>query len=387
MKVFLLSNNAPPTLDGVGDYSFFLLKSLLKRNIKGGIITRKRTDESDAIGKDDTEIEILRIVNNWNWYSIITVCKTLKRRRVIILGIQYVPYGYSRYGVPFEFLILPIIFKWYKIPYFVTFHEVALRTQGDFKQIIVSILQKGIANYLHFFSKFSITSINLYKSYFSVGKKKLHIIPIGANLEQSLDSYNNKQVKENRSFTLVTFGANPVKAELLIDSLYLLNNLKNEQVEFKMIFIGGFPDEWVEKCKKKSQKYAIQDKITFTGYVSNTDIYKYLSLGDLYIGLYNLQNGQGGVSAKSGSIMSAFSAGLPIIATQGDMTDKNLFKHQENIFLIKDLEIETIAKSVLKVTSDIELYSRLKNGSIQTYRNYVNWGDISKKYYDLLNPQ
>jgi len=372
----------------IGDYTYHISKELSKNKIDVYVLTS--SDEKVIKEIKGYNVKILPLIKRWGFLGIYKIIKEIEMINPDSIFLQYVPYMYNYYGIPIWICFLGFILRIKNFKFNITFHEVAIRFDiKKPKYLGIAIFQRIIAYLLCIFSKRIITSIEYYKRILNIlnlFSKKISIIPVGPNiLPIKLDEDEIKKIKDriapDKELVISMFGQNPKKNELLIP----VTKIFSEQgLKIKFLFIGNFSPHWINNLKEKGKELGITEFLYFTGYLPPDEVYKYLSVSDLFISLEDLdKRGWGGVSTKSGSIAAAYAAGLPIIGTKGDMTD-NFFKNLENILLIEKLEVDEIVNAIKKLIFDRELYNRLKYFSKKTYEKELKWEIIAKKYISLI---
>jgi len=390
MKLLIISRWFPSVFfGGISEHTYHLSKVLSENKIDVHVLTFSSEKIVKEI-KGYNNVKILPLIKKWGFLGIFKIKKEIERINPDSILLQYEPYMYNYYGIPIWLCFLAFILRIKNFKFNIIFHEVAIRFDiRKPKYFGIAILQRIIAYLLCIFSKRIITSIQHYKkmlNIFNLFSKKIFIIPVPPNiLPIELDKNEIKEIKNkiapNKEFIISTFGQDIRTYYLLLPVIKILSN---EKLKIKFLFIGKLPSDWINNFKEKAKEMGILHLLHFTGYLNSEEVYKYLSVSDLYISLdYVDERGWGGTSIKRTSLSAAYAAGLPIIGTKGDMTD-DFFKNLENIFLIKKLEVDEIVNAIKKIIIDKELYNRLKYFSKKTYEEKLNWKIIGEKYMSVI---
>ncbi len=376
MKILFLTDKLYPCFDGIGDYTYLLAKEFAEEGHEVAVICTNQKKISDFDYEKEAGIKVFSSIDSWSWKNFSTIYKTIKSQSPDFLFLQYNPYGFSHYGIPFIIPSILLLLKLNGIKLCTTFHELAIRFNPlTIKTFIIGFLQRIICNSIHILSNRSITSIELYSEYIYVFKNKLKLIPIGCNIDDGRIPHKGKT--EIQEPTLTYFGSNP---RGLFAVPEILKKLKDFGFQANFLFIGKFKKKVMDEIVGKAKEYGLESKIRFTGYLSATEAMEHLRKATIYLGL--LENE--GITLKSGSVAAAFCAGLPVIATQGDMTDEYFFKHNQNCILV-DNNAEEIAGEIIKLKSDSNKLKDLAKASRKSYDQHLSWNSIYNQYCKHLN--
>jgi glycosyltransferase involved in cell wall biosynthesis len=378
MKVLFITKNFPPKVCGVGDYTYLLSSQFSLDNHDVFVMTETELEENG-----NSKFPQKRIVTSFNIKNILSGINKVKPDYIIF---QYVPYSFSKFGTPFWLIVLflSIRAKGYKIA--TTFHEVALRRRfSKTKTLPVQVFQRVIATSLTILSNRNITSMDYFVRELSFFKKDVKKIPIGSNinvnnLSDDIITDFRKVIGSSEEFILTSFGNH--EHEKLVD---VLNLLTQSGQLVKLVLLGNLPERILVPLKKKIESLNLTERVVLTGYLPEKEIFLYLKCTDLYVMLEIVNKyGEGGISSKSGSLAAAFSAGLPILGTKGDLTDEQLYRDNDNIFLVSDYSAESIGERVISIINDKKLRRSVGENSYLTYTKTLSWNSIYKSYQKAL---
>jgi len=339
MNLLYIVNHLPPKIDGVGDYTSRLLDSLRlsSTNIQLYIATKNNSEITDFT-PHNAKIFQFRTWSVGTWLSIFN---TLRKEKINVLHLQYVPYSFNKYGTP---LLLPIALLLLRLltntRIITTFHEVRIKREFR-KNIIVSILQGIIAKYIYIACHETITSNLFYKNL--IWKNgRTEILPIGSNITpMSLDIEKNKIIPSANKFVIVSFGSGIKSYKIILESVALLTT-KINNIELK--FIGNINAEELKNIHNLAKDLNIEKLLKITGYLPSEHVYIELLKANVYLMFEDIYKPSSwkGLSFKSGTFAAALSAGLPVIAFKGELTDRILSDLSfitfvsENIYKIKN---------------------------------------------------
>jgi len=378
-RISFIVNNFPPIIDGVGDYTYRLLEILYNRHPENRYYIITKATISIEIRQKFKNV-IFYKVDNWDIKTYLKILKFLKTEEVNILHLQYVPYSFDKYGIPFLlslFLLFARLFRNCKLV--VTFHEVRIKREFR-KNIVISILQGLIAKAIYLASHKTITSNNFYRNLiWKNGTTK--IIPIGSNITPFV--INSAINKSHQNFVITSFGSGIKSYKIILEAIALLKKVI-DNIELK--FIGNIKETELYHINKLAKELGIKNLLNITGYLPSEQVYEELVKSDVYLMLEDIYKPSSwkGISHKSGTFAAALSAGLPIIAFEGELTDKDLTK-LPFIYYSKP-NTYNITKQLIELSSlSITQQGHLKNEILSYYQSYLDWQVIFEDNHNLYH--
>lgn len=359
-SLVIITNNFPPIIDGVGDYSFHLYQKLKEASkTPVYVVCRKKKEIDNFIYENGLQSDIFPIIEDWdinNCKKVINHLKVLKCKKILI---QYVPYSYSRKGIPYIIVYLFFLLKLNRIETGIFFHEVAVRLyRTSTIKSLLSINQLLIAQCLYWLSKYKMTSIR-FNAKQLIGESIL--IPIPSNFERQ--GIVGKQFISTK-LVIACFAnrINDFYASLIKEIL--------DQFDCDLVLLGKMSDPNPSLIELKQ----IRGRIKFTGSISNSEMIEWFQKTDIFLHLENVDRiNRGGASLKNGSLSTAFAFGVPVISTKGDMTD--LLLKESNLILYPD-DTASLADWIRKLRYLVENNSVRKSMSISVkefYQKRVCW--------------
>ena len=373
-KHFLfVTNLLPPACDGVGDHTFFIAKALHRAGHTVSILTRQQPiDESITVFARVFRVEAW--MGKLYKEKILGCIVTAKPDWVIV---QYVPYSFDRIGLPFFLPGLVQQIGKLGIPVAVWFHEIAIRYQFSFKYAAIAFGQRWIAHHLASRAKSVITSIDLYAGMLWRHRKKLALIPSGANLDlegcsRATTRFIREEIAPGTDQLIVVFGKRDIRFFLTV-----FWQLQSEFPRLGLLLIG---DHFREQLSDP-----LPSGIFVHSYVPAQNLCSLLSLADIgFLPDPVNEKGQGGTSNKSGSLAALFAAGLPVIGVKGDMNNQ-LLVHGENIWLI-DMSTATSIFEGFKLVLESRLgREKISEKTRAFYAQYLDWKILAKRLDQILN--
>ncbi|MES2648294.1 MAG: glycosyltransferase family 4 protein [Bacteroidota bacterium] len=395
MTVLIITPNYTPAICGVGDHTAHLQRELTATGNKVLLLTG--TPGQDNINSFS--------VAAFDGTMLPTLRKLITKHQVDRILWQYVPYSYQTKGLPFWWPLLMLRLRQKGLKQVIFFHEVSIRLWGyGVKRLVLAFLQRVIANSAAIAANRTITSIQLFRSYFVFNKPE--IVPISANVVSSNWSVvSGVRVSKKVSDAPIAIGRSVVNHEGAsgvvsktmrgdgvggestifcfanrADSA-LLEALKNinRQVPVKLV-LGGM----IQQAKKKEliawiSEFDLETVIYFTGTVDAERLANYVASASVFIQPQIVERGnEGGVSAKNGTIMAAMSIGKAIVTCPGDMTDPRLFRDGENMLLMPYGDAVGYEQALLALLTDKPLANELGEAAATTYQEYCSWEVTSK---------
>ncbi|MEN0047983.1 MAG: glycosyltransferase family 4 protein [Bacteroidota bacterium] len=367
MKVVFISNNLPPAVDGVGDYTYFIAEQFVEHGHEVHVICSD-SKEIDVTQMED--ISVYPIVDKWDRLGIDKAIKCIQEIQPDWVSLQYVPYSFSPKGQPWAMIHFAKQVRKLGVPLSTTFHEVCIRYEP--RQFSRALSQRIIARALARHSQKNITSIDFYVFYLKQWTKEVRMIQIGSNIPAIYTPEEDQKelrqsITSDGEFLIATFGKRDHVA-----LLNLFEQLVSIRPNTKLLICGKTP-----KIKIKEQ---LKSNIHSTGYLSREGVFQYLKCSDLFL---QFSMGKGGVCNKSGSLAAAFAAGLPIVGNKGDMTNQSLVESGAVIFAPKkgranlDALLEIIDNPVLleQQAERAELY----------HERFLDWRTIYEEYIEYWN--
>ena len=375
---FIVANNLPPVIDGVGHYSYNLYQQLKLNNINVKILTNRKSTGSIYLSNPDI-IELG--IDTWNWSGCWKLFKIVRNRKPKWLLIQYVPYSFSKNGFPLCITFYLILLRLSNTKILISFHEVSVRFFDDgLKSFFTAFLQRLLAYALCFISTRILTSNKYYASLLYPFKAR--IIPIPSNFEQLINTRIIKDDECNNRI-VITSTANRCY-ETFFEIISLLT--KENANEFVINITGRADKSDLSRIDNLTKKYNLNNTIICKVNLIEKEYCSILTCTDIFLHLeYVSAKGSGGVSAKSGVLSTAMAFGLPIVATCGDMTDKLIFKNKENLLFVPYDNPIKAANDIQILIKNISVRKELSKGARNTYITHVQWSKSIEYYLSVLN--
>lgn len=352
MRVAILTNRLPPTLDGVGDYSNHLANELQRNGHDVSVICKRESAIQQAVKNGRFDVPVSATIPEWNWLAIRPLLQFFAYHKPEWLLVQYVPNSFQRWAMPIWLPILLWLAKRKGIRISITFHEVYIRlAYWPVKYWFVAIVQRLVCSMLTRLATVLITSIDIYADMLNRHTDKpIHLIPIPSNIlpipvtNAELMQLRQTRIAPNAEPVLCTFG---LRNQDMI--LRVLDKIVNTHPTVRLLICGRLNLATTQTIYNR-----LKDRILVTGFMNAPDVYRHLRASDVFI-LPDLVNkfGQGGTCNKSTALAAALAAGLPVVGTKGDMNNA-LLQRTPGLSLHHCQSESSIAESLLKQISNTD---------------------------------
>jgi glycosyltransferase involved in cell wall biosynthesis len=364
--------------DGVADYSKVLYQQMKKKGVEVAVLTKNVSTVKD---KHDHSTDIFTLISDWGLTDWIAVIRLINKREIRSILVQYVPYSFSRSGMPVKFVLLMAFLRLYGIRIHTNFHEVAVRfKKAGLLQKFRAVVQKTLAYWLCFSSKTIQTSNQFYASL--LRPFKITVIPVPSNFEFHL--VGNQNLKVSKSGTLhLAINANRCN-DYFFKALDIYK--KNCKSEFQVWVLGRAYSDDIIYIKEKASYYKLESNLLFMLNLRTEDYLQALKNATIFIQLENVEyNNAGGVSSKSGTTATAMQLGLPVISTKGDMTDDTYFKDEFNISFVLQDDPHSLVSKIQSLEQNRQTRISMGQQAQHYYWKFFSWDHTLNHYLALIS--
>lgn len=369
MKILFITNNFPPLVDGVGDYTYNIAKQFVEHNHEVYIICRN----NPQINMNVLGMTILPIIDEWDCNCYKPIIKFIKEKTIDVVSLQYVPHGFHPKGLPFPLIKLTKEIKKCNTKLFTFFHEVSIeKEKGNIKRMILSMLMQHISKRVIENSDYVATSIEYYKNMILrlvPNKKKIPLIPIASNIPQTKLSKEEllalkKDLAPNNETIISFFGIRNIQT-----SINVISELRDKGYKLKILLIGK-----IHNLLKNLPNDTIK-----TGILNTEEIDNFFKVSDIFI---LPQDNIYGCSFKSGSLVTGLRDALPVITTKGKMTP-TILEDKKNILFTNFENQDEIKKAILFLLNNQNTVFNIGKEAQNIVKNF-SWEETYKKYNNIL---
>jgi len=312
MKLLFICDNFPPIVDGVGDYTSHLSNQLAQRGHAVSVICSRKEEIVQYAGTQ-TAVRVLPAVTRWNRQAIAPIMALAGEIQPDWVILQYVPYSYDYYGIPFwlRSLASGLKARGYKLA--VTCHEIFIDLElAKAKYWPVAISQRLIAFSLVGLADKVVVSIERTQRQLGRYRRKVTRIPIGSNIvpvpvtDDQVQALR-RELAPQGEFLFVSFGIRDQEAALRI-----LADLTKAGHPARLVLLGKLRPEQRQATEQLIATLGLEGRVTLTGYLDNDQLFRVLRSGDAFM---LLEEKRGGLTTKSGSLAAAYAAAVGLAAT------------------------------------------------------------------------
>ncbi len=214
-------------------------------------------------------------------------------------------------------------------------------------------------------------TLNLYKRHYQdlLKDKILEAIPPGIDTE----IFNYVPPNKN-CFEIMTAGylVRRKGIQYLIEAMPIILREVRE-ARLRIVGDGPFKIELMKLVKKLS----LDNKIRFEGLVRRSELAKHYANCAVYV--------QPSLSDTfPTTIREAMSIGRPVVATKVGFVEEHIIDGV-NGFLVPKMNVEEIAKKVLKILSDEDLRLKMSIKAREYAESNLDWGKIGQQWYNMYH--
>lgn len=380
MKTLLISNNFPPIIDGVGDYTFHLFNHLNKKEITTKVVCNNKEEIRRFVKQNQLEEQVFPIIQQWNLFSGFKIVNLAKKQQVNTILLEYVPFSFSKLGIPYFWFFVFIWARLNGLKTSIFFHEVGVRIWGyginyfirGVFQIILAWLLCTVTNFCFSNSMMGAKQLKPFKT---------NVIPVPSNFLKEKE-VANKGLKENHQIVLSFLNRCDLVLLKSIDCL-----VRTKFPSLKLLLIGKSSAKHKTKIENEIEHLQLQNQVKIIEETSSYRIVEAFEIANIYVQIETISRiHEGGISTKSGAIMAALSMGSKIITTKGDMTDTNFFKDRENVHFVNYMSLEDLTNALETILVNPNYANQLSVSSILTYNQKASWENHVKIISKILVP-
>ncbi len=324
-RVGLVCGYLDPARDGVADYTRRLAVQLARCGLDPIVITTRELARAAGPGAAG-------VTDRWDARGVAAAARVLRRLDLDVVHVQFAP---SVFGSCRAVGLLPLLLP-RAIPWVVTLHEYGVWSEDTrgarVRSALWSALERRgyadretllLATRAAWLLVPATEQLDVLRTRFPRGTPAARQVPIGVNVEVVANEKARAEVRrelgaEPDAALVVFFGfLHPEKA---LDRLIAaVAALRAQRPGVRLLLIGGAQSHSVPssaarvlraELEQAAAAAGVRDRVHFTGYLPEADVARLLQAADVAAFPFNA-----GVTSKSGSLLAAFAAGVPVVAT------------------------------------------------------------------------
>jgi glycosyltransferase involved in cell wall biosynthesis len=378
-KIAILCPDYPPTRSGLADHTW-LLAAHLSRERPGEVVVITSYVRGRPVSEHADGVKVLRIVNHWGAKGIVELRRRIERESPDWLIVQYVPHLYGRGGIN---LALPLLLLWLRLRgrrILLIAHELYIDfppSPFHIKLLLAAVIQRA----MYWLSVLAANCVGVSTEAWAGSKIRnprprfIHlpspsaIDPVNADREQIRATLGIKPDEVVLCF-FGTFHESKM-GRLLLESL---KALLSRGTRAKLLVIG--PE--YEKLLRLADD-SLKRNIMTTGYIDRESVSCLLEASDIFL-LPTID----GVSTRRTSLMAALSHALPVVGTDGRLTDEILRKSGA-LCLAPVEDAGGFIAHVLALADDPRRRRELGERGRRLYEEQFAWSVITRKILEAMN--
>lgn len=370
--ILIVTNNFPPIIDGVGDYCANLYEHLQQKGNEVFVVTRKNEAVCRWIEQQGITNFIKPVVTRWNMAGYLQVIRYVRMHKIKMVNFHYVPYSFSRKGMPLLLLPFYLLLRASGVRIITTFHEISVRLKGDgLPAFFLALVQRTIAFFLAFFSDVRITSVKLFAEY--LRPFPVCLLPVPSNFER----YSKNSIPKESFVVHVALFASRFYPSLLS----AFQQVHYSGMPFSVWLLGRVDESKIATIQENILQYRLDSVVKVVEDISPETVCKKLAASDIYIQLETLnRQKKGGISDKSGWAALAQNMGLCIVTNAGDMTYDSCFNSSNTVFINDIDDAEEIAQKLKELINNPQKRNQYATEAKRTYTHKRSWNIIATHY-------
>jgi glycosyltransferase involved in cell wall biosynthesis len=359
-----------PYVCGVGDYTINLAKQL-KENCDLGLdlIVEKSCLPST------TPIVVLPSIEDWTSESFQTLFSKLKQAKVKTVILQYTCWLYSPQG--FNLALIPF---WQQCSehfqtilvahetYYWSFKYPGTWLKGIVQQYVLQQLVR-YSDHICCSSERYICQLRRYAQ----KENKIFPLPIPSNVPpEPLSKQDRLALHQSLGLT-----PDPQPVLTLFGCYASIQQSWLSRLDRRLQELGK-PVVWLLLGDAKKIAEPLHNPVIRPGFLDAIDLSHHLQLSDLMLLPHEF-----GISAKRTSLMAALEHGIPVIGTNGQLTD-SFFHEIESVRLVSDQDYPAFEIEVLNFLDRPSSLSDLVESGQDYYEKHLSWAVVAKTLGTLL---
>ena len=380
MKIAFLARSVPPVIDGVGEYTWHLARSLRAWGVEAHIFTS--TDQAAA---PRLEPWIHPVIPRWTGKAVTEALGSVPAFQPDWCCFQYVPQMYGHRGICWAASGVPLALRQrLKCRVATTFHEFASAWRPNPKDAILAGVMRWQTRRLLLGSDLAITTCSRYADCLGPSAPRampVVSVPVGANIEPvpvgpgevealrqqySLDGYKVfgmfGRLSPFRNFPTAVRALELAKQQGLNAHLLLIGCV---QASNPSLFA---------QLQRLAQKLGVEAQMVVTGELPAEDVSAHLRLVDVF-----LFPQCDGVSTRNTSVMSALAHGLPIVTYAPTSGHYDGYRIPYGA-LVRPGDEKGFIHMAVEFLGRIDARSGGENANAEYFEKHFSWSRIAEHY-------
>lgn len=301
----------------------------------------------------------------WLWHA----SQSWQNQWVIV---QYTASAWSKYALPIFFLITLLLLRLRRVRLAVMFHEVQgypgeKLTHRIRRWVQLCLIQAAIR-----VSDKAILNVSLEQvPWLPTHLPHVTFIPVGSNIAGKPHPPQPGNPRTVAVFGLTSVDITPDEVDAIA---YALREASQHIPKLRLVTVGRGSQEAEPYLRKALQDAPVE--LTALGLLSSEEIANTLFSADVLLYV------RGEISTRRTTALAGLACGLPIVGYSGKETGSPI--PEAGVKLVPEGDKVALAKALIQVLQDEQLWVSLHQRSLATYSCYFSYDAIAKRFLQVL---
>ncbi len=288
--------------------------------------------------------------------------KLAKEKKYDIVHVHW-PLPMAVMGLPFSKMGTPLIYSFY------TAEVVLTKRFPLLKRAFSPIIKKGSC----FLFNSSFTRDSFFSLFPQFKSTMNHVLHTSSSFEEEEMRKPKVKVREG----MVLFVGRLVERKGVTYLIKAIEQMKDEKI--RLTVVGDGPE--YKSLKNYVREKKLEDRVIFTGRVSDDELKKYYRNADLFV-LPAIVDSKGDTEGLGVVLLEALINGIPVIASKvGGIID--IVEHEKTGLLVKEKDPDSLAEAIKRMLKDEELRKNTVLMGQKKIREEFSLESLSEKLIDI----
>ena len=384
MMIAFLARSVPPVIDGVGEYTWHLARSLRAWGVEAHIFTS--TDQAAAPGLASW---IHPVIPRWTGKAVAEALGSVPAFRPDWCCFQYVPQMYGHRGICWAASGVPQALRQsLKSRVATTFHEFASAGGPHLKDAVLAGVMRWQTGRLLVGSDLAITTCSRYVEYLELSVPRILpvvAIPVGANIEP-VPVRSEEIVALRQRYSLDGSKVLGVFGRLSPSRNYptavrVLELAKQQGFKTRLLLVGCVQSSnpsLFAQLQQLARNLGVEAQMVVTGELSADAVSAHLRLVDVF-----LFPQCDGVSTRNTTVMSALAHGLPVVTYVPKSGNYDGYRIPYGA-LVPLGDEKGFIHTAVEFLGRIDERSEGRNANAKYFEKHFSWSRIAKQYIEAF---
>lgn len=418
MRVVIVCPDYPPRRSGLADHTCRLAHSLSQRGLKVAVVTSRW---NTGVGEQPTEgiVRVDAVIPRWGVRGVRAFLQAMRQLAPDWMIIQYVPHLYGRGGIN---LVMPLVWLWHRLRgkrLLLILHELyldfpRLRRHADtmshaamspslrwdapdlwpsfgsaanrgmtFLKLLAAALAQRLMLRLSLAASCAVaasTEAWMREVRLLLGRRHVPVIHLPSPSAIDRIPVDRQRARTElglaaEEIVLCFFGTWHVSkmSRRVLDSLAML---LSEGKSARLLVIGPESEQLLARADER-----LRSRILAPGYLDAASVSRALQASDLFLAPLS-----DGVSTRRTTVMAALQHGLPVVTTEGRLTDE-IFRQSRALCLVPVDDATAFLAKVRALAEDPSSRYALGERGQRLYEAHFSWPVITARLLELMKTE